>query len=121
MGISKTTHLYEVLLRFGPDGLVAAHQKNLERVADDETGQVYFESETLPVAITARQAQEAIGKESAMLTNQIAALAAERDNLAELSLSLEKRLSGAKEQADLHAAKVAVLERQASEKAAVKR
>ena len=61
MAIEKTQHLYELLFRFNLDGTVAGHRKDLERVADTETGQVYSARETDPLPIAGAEIEAVIG------------------------------------------------------------
>lgn len=50
--IEETTHLYEVLLRFGQAGLAGAHQRNLTAVTNTVTGQVYSAVEGPPEPVS---------------------------------------------------------------------
>ncbi len=47
MAIQKTTYLNEVLIRFGPSGVIGAHAVDAELVTDDSSGEVY-KHELLP-------------------------------------------------------------------------
>ena len=77
--MKRETFLYEVMLRFGPEGLVGAHQIDLERVSDGE--EIVAEKELPATAITSEQATALIGEQVATMAAQISALTAERDNL----------------------------------------
>lgn len=52
MAIEETTHLYEVLLRFGPQGLIGAHQCRWDRAVNTETGRVYKDEPLPPEPVT---------------------------------------------------------------------
>lgn len=81
MAIEKTTHLYEVLIRFGPDGNVrGAHQQSVERITDGDT--VLSERQNPPVPVDPDALGGILGKNVAAMLAQIEGLKldiAERD------------------------------------------
>lgn len=76
MAITEQTHLYEVLLRFGPEGLTGAHQRSLSQLVDD-SGTVLMEREGVPEALTPAALAGLIDGQTADLLAQLAALQAE--------------------------------------------
>ncbi len=77
MTIKKTSHLYELLIRFGPDGFQGAHMKDLETVADGS--EIISQRVLDPRAITEAEAGTLIGKESAKLVEAATAARAEAE------------------------------------------
>jgi hypothetical protein len=113
MTIERTSHLHEILIRFGPDGYRGAHVIDLERVVDG--GELISERELPARPVTQAEIGPIIGAENARLIEAadqaIAAAvqavaagkaaiaraeaaeadaAAHADDLAELRLSLPK-------------------------------
>ena len=85
MAITEQTHLYEVLLRFGPEGLTGAHQRGLTRLVD-EAGNVLMEREGAPEALT----PDAL---AGLMTAQTADLLAQLDAMVEAEAALRAELS----------------------------
>ncbi|ACA20255.1 hypothetical protein M446_5978 [Methylobacterium sp. 4-46] len=91
MAIEKTVHLYEVLFRIAASGAIAAHRKDLERVADPATGEVYAERETDPVPIAGAEV-------AAVLGEVLSAMTAERDAKAAALAAAEAEREGLRRQ-----------------------
>lgn len=85
MAITEQTHLYEVLLRFGPEGLTGAHQRGLTRLVD-EAGNVLMEREGAPEALT----PDAL---AGLMTAQTADLLVQLDAMVEADAVLRLDLS----------------------------
>ena len=85
MAITEQTHLYEVLLRFGPDGLTGAHQRGLTRLVD-EAGNVLMEREGAPEALT----PDAL---AGLMTSQTAGLLVQIDAMVEADAILRAELT----------------------------
>ncbi len=73
----KTRRLYEVLYRFNLGSFVGAHAMQIERITDDETGEVYAEKVLDPEAVTVEQASALIGGETATVLAQCSDLQAQ--------------------------------------------
>lgn len=73
----KLRGLYEVLYRFNLGSFVGAHSVQVERITDDETGEVYAEKVLDPEAVTIEQASALIGGEVSGVLAQCSALRAE--------------------------------------------
>lgn len=65
MAIKKETCLYEVLLRFGPEGFRGAHVQDLERIVEGD--KVHAETPALTRAVTLEEVGQYIGAENAKL------------------------------------------------------
>ncbi len=90
MAITEQTHLYEVLLRFGPEGLTGAHQRNLSRLVDD-SGTVLMEREGAPEALTP---DALAGLMTAQTVGLLAQLDARNIQIAELQAQLTAAAGG---------------------------
>lgn len=90
--IEKTSFLYEVLLRFGPDGLSGAHAIDMVRIVDTGSGEVIAENEELARPITQAEVSDILGAETAGMIEQIGRLEAE---VAELTAQLDATRSEA--------------------------
>lgn len=104
MAITEQTYLYEVMLRFGPEGLTGAHQRGLTRLVD-EAGNVLMEREGAPEALTPDALAGLIDSQTADLLVQLdamveadAALRADLSRLADenarLKTEIERLRSG---------------------------
>jgi chromosome segregation ATPase len=85
MAITEQTYLYEVMLRFGPEGLTGAHQRGLTRLVD-EAGNVLMEREGAPEALT----PDAL---AGLMTAQTADLLAQLDAMVEADAALRLDLA----------------------------
>jgi hypothetical protein len=64
-GIEKRTYLYEILFRFGPEGLAGAHAIDMEQLYDSDEDKVELERELPARPITLAEAKELIGVQKA--------------------------------------------------------
>jgi hypothetical protein len=71
MTITTQTFLYEILLRFGPAGLVGAHAIDVERVADGD--QVIADRAEPAREITSEDVATLVGEQNATLVQQLSA------------------------------------------------
>lgn len=71
MTIERQTLPYEVLVRLGPDGFVAAHVCDLERFVDTETDEVVAERTTPARGVTKAEAGKYLGAANAQLVEQL--------------------------------------------------
>lgn len=85
MAIDKETHLYEILVRFGPEGYRGSHVQDLIRVIDTETGQVYSEQPTDARPVTKAEIGSLIGAKNAGLIEEL-----EREKTARLEAEAER-------------------------------
>lgn len=107
MPIERQTQPYEILIRLNAEGFVAAHVCDLERLVDTDTGDVLSEKATAARPVTKAEAGEylgatnakvieqaqAMGIEKKALEDALAAMTAERDNLAARVADRELRLA----------------------------
>lgn len=105
MALKKTTHLYEVMLRFGADGFQAAHMVEIETVTEGE--RVISATELPAQPVTEKEARSLIGAQSAKLVetaDKARAAAHEADKRAaadrEKAEELERDLAHANEALD---------------------
>lgn len=87
MAITEHSYLYEVLLRFGPEGLTGAHQRSMSRLVD-ESGNVLMEREGAPEALT----PEAL---AGLMDIQTADLLVQLDSMVEADAVLRLELTNA--------------------------
>lgn len=93
MAIEQTSYLYEALIRFGPDGFVAAHQVSMARYVNTDTGEVISESERPAEPVSADAITTLIGNEAVAMAAQITAQTARISQL-------ETELTAAREASD---------------------
>lgn len=100
MEVERQTTLYEVLVRFGPEGLRGAHAMDLERLIDTDTGDVISEQEGKARPITVEEVGELLGTENAALLEAVdkeksraAAIEANAADLVRTVASLEDQLA----------------------------
>ena len=80
--MAKSTYLYEVLFRLGPDGLVGAHAVYVDRYTDDETGQIVADRRGPARPIKpASEAATLVGDTVATFVEQVDRLRSENDML----------------------------------------
>jgi len=82
MPIEKTSQIYEVLWRFENGALTGAHTRQIETVADTETGEVYSARETPAAPLALADVSAYMDDALAGAAVQVTALTAERDGLA---------------------------------------
>jgi hypothetical protein len=95
MAIVKQSVPYEMLVRFNADGTVRGrHIKYLDRIYDEDTGEVYAEKEgnALPVKEGGILPEVALGEVAAALAKGEEALHIERDELAAAKQAIETEL-----------------------------
>lgn len=95
MAYDKRTYLYEILLRFGPEGLAGSHVIDMEEVYDTKTGEVLTAKELEARPIAADEVGEYLGKANAKAVEQLAsanaALAEERASLQVEATTVDRR------------------------------
>lgn len=95
MAYDKRTYLYEILLRFGPEGLAGSHVIDMEEVYDTKTGEVLTAKELEARPIAADEVGEYLGKANAKAVEDLAAaqqaLADEREAHDAESTALDRR------------------------------
>jgi hypothetical protein len=69
MAIKKTTHLYEILIRFDGGGYKGSHVIDLERVTDGNT--VYAENPGVARPVTLEEVGDLLGAETTRLIEQL--------------------------------------------------
>lgn len=111
MAIIKQTSLYEILFRFGPDGLLAGvHQIDLTRLVDDATGEVLSLTAGDAQPITAEAAGAAISAETLALSNTIVGLNAQLATAGAQIAALEVDGSGLRDAISAANSRIAELE-----------
>lgn len=84
MAIEKVNIPYEILLRLDAGPVIrAAHRKDLQRVTDTETGEVFSERELDPVAVQGDDLETLLGVANAAALGTIAELEAQKAGLQE--------------------------------------
>lgn len=86
MPIEKKIHLYEILIRLGPDGYKGSHAIDLEIVEDTETSEVLVQKESPARPITLKEAGKLLGDK---FTGVVEKLEAERARAASLADDLD--------------------------------
>lgn len=88
MQVERETTLYEILLRFGPDGLQGAHVIDRERLIDRDTGDVLKDETGKARAVTAAEVGVYLGAKNAALLEAVAVAEA---RVAELDQALAEQ------------------------------
>lgn len=95
MAIERKKDLYEILIRFGPEGLSGAHAIDLERVIDTETSELLAERQGAARPITLEEVGAYLGEKNAALIESLEGARAEVDRLgsalAETQAELDRR------------------------------
>lgn len=81
MAIERQTYLYEALIRFDADGFVGAHEVDMERVIDGDTGEIIAERPMAARPIQSDQIADLVGEQVLVMGRQITALQAEIEAL----------------------------------------
>lgn len=68
------TYLYEILVRFGPDGYAGSHVVDLVRTIDEASGELVGEATTKARPLTSEEVGELIGFKNAELIQQLDAV-----------------------------------------------
>lgn len=98
MAYSERTRLYEVLVRYHPDGTVAAHQRDIQEVLNGTDVVAATEGPAVSlvvadVAAVVGSVLPALSAERDALTEQVTALTAERDALVEQLSAAQQTIS----------------------------
>ncbi|WP_435656101.1 hypothetical protein [Brucella pituitosa] len=83
MALERKKYLYEVLLRFHPQGFAGAHQIHAEQIVDSDTGDVLSETAGMAEPVTDDAVSTLIGSESLALLARISELESLVENLSQ--------------------------------------
>lgn len=105
MAISRKTFLYEVLMRFGPEGLQGVHAIDLEQIVEGKT--VHAETALPARPVEPAELAALIGEKATDLIEQVSAALAEADVQRSRADAAEQRLTDITEKAAAPASAVA--------------
>lgn len=83
MTIQTKTYLYEAMIRFSEEGYAGSHQIRMQKVWDDETGEILSERELGAEPVADAAIVDLVGGQSLLMGRQITELTAECERLKE--------------------------------------